>query len=103
MTTIVELNEYNLADVRDIFNPSTFHPPGIVIYLIKTKIPHASITAFGNEYQFGRTGILSERDPVSVSKMSMAISNINKRFSSTGNQTNQNRNSWIFNENQRRI
>lgn len=65
MTIIVKLYEYNLADVRDIFNPSTFHPPGIMVFWIKSKIPHLTIVAFESEYQFGRTGILTERDPVS--------------------------------------
>jgi hypothetical protein len=61
----VELYEYSLADVRDIFNPSTFHPPGIALYFLKTKIPHTTIVVFDDEYQFGKSGIITERDFVS--------------------------------------
>lgn len=65
MTTNVQLLEYSLADVRDVFNPTTFNPLGIMVFLVKSSLPHTSIIAYGIEYQFGKTGIITERDLVS--------------------------------------
>lgn len=66
--TAVQLLEYSLSDVREIFNPTTFNPVGMMVFFAKSALPHTSIMAFGNEYQFGRTGIVTERDPVSLVK-----------------------------------
>lgn len=62
--TTVQLFEYSLADVRDIFNPITFNPLGMMVFFVKSAVPHASILVYGKEYQFGKTGIITERDEV---------------------------------------